>query len=104
LLRFLIDSHDPDARVVAYWMAGMPEIEFESDVEATGIWAMYHYYYDQKSEKVDEMFVYYDDRYRKEEGVWRMSETGYRRVINQILDRAQMPYEMKAPEWAVAAK
>jgi len=104
LLRFLIDSHDPNARVIAYWMAGMPEITFESDVEATGIWAMYHYYYDQKAEKVDEMFVYYDDRYRKEEGVWKMSETGYRRVINQILDRGQMPYEMKAPEWAVVAK
>lgn len=101
LLRFLIDSHDPDAKIVAYWMAGMPEITLESESEASAIWAMYHYFYNQGAEKVDEMFVYYDDRYRKEGGVWKISETGYRRVINQILDRREIPYEMKAPEWAV---
>ncbi|MAG34322.1 MAG: hypothetical protein CL908_25875 [Deltaproteobacteria bacterium] len=101
LLRFLIDSHDPDAKIIAYWMAGMPEITLESDRLATGIWAMYHYFYDRGHEFVDEMFVYYDDTYRKEDGVWKISKTGYRRVINQLLDRKDMPYKMKAPEWAV---
>ena len=101
LLQFLIDSHDPDARVIAYWMAGMPEITIESETEASGIWAMYHYFYNQGAELVDEMFVYYDDRYRKEEGVWKMSQTGYRRVLNQILNRKEIPYEMMAHVWSV---
>ena len=101
LLRFLIDSHDPKAQIVAYWMAGMPEISLESETEASAIWAMYHYFYNRSAEFVDEMFVYYDDRYRKEDGVWKISRTGYRRVLNQILDRSKIPYEMKAPEWAV---
>ena len=101
LLRFLIDSHDPDAKIIAYWMAGMPEITLESPTEATGIWAMYHHYYDHGRGFVDEMFVYYDDVYRKEDGVWKMSKTGYKRVLNQILDRRDLPYRMKAPEWAV---
>jgi len=108
LLRFLIDSHDPEAKIIAYWMAGMPEItlesESESETEATAIWAMYHFFYNQRAELVDEMFVYYDDAYRKEDGVWRISKTGYRRVVNQILDRREMPYEMKAPAWAVKKK
>ena len=101
LLTFLIDSHDPKAQVVAYWMAGMPEIELTSETTATGIWAMYHYYYNRGQEYVDEMYVYYDDEYRKEDGDWRFCKTGYRRIINQILNRKDMPYKMQAPEWAV---
>jgi len=102
LLGFLIDSHDPNAQIIAYWMAGMPEITLESETTATAIWAMYHYFFNKGQGFVDEMFVYYDDAYRKEDGVWRISKTGYSRVINQILDRREMPYKMKAPPWAVA--
>ncbi|MEM9175981.1 MAG: nuclear transport factor 2 family protein [Myxococcota bacterium] len=104
LLAFLIDSHDPEAGILAYWMAGMPEITLQGDASATAIWAMYHSFYSQKAGFVDEMFVYYDDAYRKEEGVWRIAKTGYTRVINQILDRREMPYRMQAPQWAVDAE
>ena len=103
LLTFLIDSHDPDAQIIAYWMAGMPEITLNSETEATAIWAMYHYFFNHKQGFVDEMFVYYADSYRKEDGAWRISKTGYSRVINQILDRREIPYKMKAPAWAVAS-
>ncbi len=103
LLTFLIDSHDPDAKIIAYWMAGMPELTLESETSARGIWAMYHYFFDQGHGFVDEMFVYYDDAYRYEDGAWRIARTGYTRVINQILDRREMPYKMKAPPWAVSA-
>ena len=104
LLTFLIDSHDPDAGVIAYWMAGMPEITLRSETEATGIWAMYHHFFSHKHGFVDEMFVYYDDEYRFEDGAWRISKTGYRRIVNQILDRREMPYKTKAPAWAVLAE
>lgn len=100
LLTFLIDSHDPGAQVIAYWMAGMPEIELESETSATAKWAMYHHFFSQKHGFVDEMFVYYDDTYRHEDGHWRIAKTGYTRVLNQILDRRDMPYKMKAPAWA----
>lgn len=103
LLTFLIESHDPNAQVIAYWMAGMPEITLKSESTASGIWAMYHYYYNRGQEFVDEMYVYYDDEYRKEGDVWKISRTGYRRVLNQILNRKDMPYKMKAPEWAVSS-
>ncbi len=103
LLTFLIDSHDPDAGVIAYWMAGMPEITLRGENEAHGIWAMYHHFFSHAHGFVDEMFVYYDDTYRREEGEWRISKTGYSRVINQILDRRELPYKMKAPPWAAAS-
>ena len=103
LLTFLIDSHDPDAQIIAYWMAGMPEIELEGATTASATWAMYHYFFNQKHGSVDEMFVYYSDTYRKEDGAWRISKAGYTRVITQILDRREMPYKMKAPPWAVAS-
>ena len=103
LLTFLTESHDPNSQVIAYWMAGMPEITLTSDTTATGIWAMYHHYYSRAHEIVDEMFVYYDDEYRLEGSDWKISKTGYRRVINQILNRRDMPYKMKAPAWAVTS-
>jgi hypothetical protein len=103
LLTFLTDSHDPEAGVIAYWMAGMPEITLKGGDEAQGIWAMYHYFFSHAHGYVDEMFVYYDDTYRREDGVWRIAKTGYSRVINQILDRREMPYKMKAPPWAMAS-
>jgi hypothetical protein len=103
LLTFLTDSHDPEAGVIAYWMAGMPEITLTGGDEAQGIWAMYHYFFSHAHGYVDEMFVYYDDTYRREDGVWRIAKTGYSRVINQILDRREMPYKMKAPPWAMAS-
>ncbi len=102
LLTFLIDSHDPEAEIIAYWMAGMPEIQLQNENEATAIWAMYHYFFNKAQGFVDEMFVYYDDEYRLEDGIWRISKTGYTRVINQILDRREIPYQMKAPPWAIA--
>ena len=40
----------------------------------------------------------------REDGVWRISKTGYTRVLNQILDRREMPYKTQAPQWAVDAE
>ncbi|MEM7413468.1 MAG: nuclear transport factor 2 family protein [Myxococcota bacterium] len=96
LLRFLIDSHHAGQQV-AYWMCGMPEIEVTSQTDATGIWAFYHYFYHRGHEFVDEMFAYYDDVYRYEDGAWRIAKTGYKRVLNQELYRKDLPYKVKVP-------
>ena len=91
LLRFLIDSHDPDAQIMAYWMAGMPEITLVNEHEATAIWAMYHYFYNQREGFVDEMFVYYDDAYRNEDGVWRISARATRASSTRSSTGARCP-------------
>ena len=33
----------------------------------------------------------YDDEYRKQDGVWRICSTGYRRIMEQSLDRSTLP-------------
>ena len=96
LLTFLIESHHAGQQV-AYWMCAMPEITIANDREATGTWAFYHYFYHRGHEFVDEMFAYYDDEYRFEEGAWRIARTGYKRVLNQELDRRDIPYKVKVP-------
>ena len=103
LLRFLVESHTADRKVIAYWMCAMPEIELQGPDEATGIWAFYHQFFMPEQHHVDEMFAYYDDRYRREDGVWRIAYTGYRRIVNQEIDRRDVAYKLKAPPWAVTA-
>ncbi len=96
LLRFLIDSHH-SGQQVAYWICGMPEITLVGEKEASGIWAFYHYFYHQGHEYVDEIFAYYEDEYRKEGTEWRIAATGYKRVLNQELNRRELPYKVKVP-------
>ena len=49
LLRFLRDSHDAaQTHILGYWHVTMPEIEFSTRDEATGIWAMYHFHLQQQ--------------------------------------------------------
>lgn len=96
LLRFLIDSHH-SGQQVAYWMCAMPELEIVDETKATGVWAFYHYFYHRGHEFVDEMFCYYDDEYRHEDGRWRIARTGYSRVLNQQLNRRDLPYTVKVP-------
>jgi len=92
LLRFLKGSHDAnETQVLGFWHVTMPEIEFTGPDEATGIWAMYHFYLDKSSSQQLEMFAYYDDTYRREHGEWRIARTGYRRVMEQSLDRRDVP-------------
>lgn len=103
LLDFLIKSHQPE-KVIAYWMAAMPEITLNGETSASGIWAMYHHFYDVGNNFGDEMFVYYNDEYRKEDGVWKICKTGYTRVLNQQSDKRKLPYRLTAPTWAVEAQ
>lgn len=92
LMRFLKGSHDAsETQVLGFWHVTMPEIEFTGPDEATGIWAMYHFYLDKSSSQQLEMFAYYHDTYRREQGEWRIARTGYRRVMEQSLDRRDVP-------------
>ena len=69
----------------------MPEITLVSAEHATGIWGMYHVFLDKREQQQLEMFAYYDDEYRKQDGDWRICSTGYRRIMEQSLDRSTLP-------------
>ena len=72
LLRFLIDSHDPNAKIIAWWMAGMPEISFQSDTEATGIWAMEDFV-DWGEGRAFRGYGHYHETYVKHADTWQIA-------------------------------
>lgn len=88
LMDFLRNQHGGDKPTsLGYWQVGMPEITLVTPSSARGIWGMYHYYLDKQSDQQLEMFCYYEDEYRKENESWRISRTGYQRVMEQTLER-----------------
>ncbi|WP_116366493.1 nuclear transport factor 2 family protein [Parahaliea mediterranea] len=88
LMGFLRNQHGGDEPTsLGYWQVGMPEITLLSATTARGIWGMYHYYLDKTVDQQLEMFCYYEDEYRKEDGTWRICRTGYQRVMEQSLAR-----------------
>ena len=92
LMRFLRGSHDvTQTHALGYWLVTMPEIDVVSDTEATGIWAMYHFYLDKPALQQQEMCAYYEDLYRKVDGRWLIAATGYRRVMEQAWSRRDIP-------------
>jgi hypothetical protein len=103
LLKFLIDSNSQATSTIAYWMAAMPEINLTSESTATGIWGMYHHYLRTDQRFVNEIFVYYSDEYRKENGRWKIAKTGYQSVYDKITKRDDVPFQVQKPAWADAA-
>ncbi len=92
LMAFLRGAHDASAtHILGYWQVTMPEITLVSAEHATGIWGMYHVFLDKREQQQLEMFAYYDDEYRKQDGDWRICSTGYRRIMEQSLDRSTLP-------------
>lgn len=92
LLQFLRASHDAGQHhILGYWHVTMPEIDFQAADEATGIWAMYHFFVDKGARRQLEMFAYYEDAYRRDNDRWRIARTGYRRVMEQTFVRSELP-------------
>ena len=92
LMAFLRGAHDAaTTQVLGFWHVTMPEIELFGADEAQGLWAMYHFYLDKRDMQQLEMFAYYRDTYRRNDGRWRIARTGYARVMEQTLDRNGVP-------------
>lgn len=51
---------------------------------------MYHFYVHKHDRQQLEQFAYYEDEYAKQGGSWRIRRTGYRRVMEQTLSRADI--------------
>jgi bile-acid 7alpha-dehydratase len=85
-------------KVITKHQCHHPEIDFQSATEATGTW----YLTDLVINPGDHMATppipaitlegtgFYEDRYRKVNGVWKISHTGYKRVYREIYDRKNM--------------
>jgi len=54
-----------------------PEIELSSETEARGRWTLHAPILERGPGRVGWQDSYYEDEYRKEQGVWRISRIGY---------------------------
>jgi predicted GH43/DUF377 family glycosyl hydrolase len=59
-----------------------PEITLLSDSEASGIWYLHDIVINLVDNTKLEGNGFYDDRYRKIDGEWKISHTGYRRTFD----------------------
>jgi bile-acid 7alpha-dehydratase len=64
-----------------------PEIELTSDTTATGTWALEDYVVDTKHEITIHGAAFYEDRYVKLDGKWKIRHTGYERTFEEMGSR-----------------
>ena len=93
VLKLLRSSHDDSLHnIIAYWHVTMPIIEITGPDTATGSWGMYHRYIDGGERNIEEeQFAFYEDEYVRTADGWKISRTGYRRIMEQGFSRGDIP-------------
>ena len=68
-----------------------PEIEFASATRATGVWALRDTVIETKANIIIRGAAFYEDEYVKVDGAWKIKSTGYARIYEETLSRADIP-------------
>lgn len=90
IVEFLVKSMDRKDFLTSH-RVHHPEIDFQSETEATGVWALEDTVVDQRHGITIQGAAFYEDRYVKEEdGQWRIAHTGYLRTWEEIFPRASI--------------
>jgi ketosteroid isomerase-like protein len=101
LVGFLREKLGPD--MVTTHFASQPEIDVDGDT-ATGTWAFEDTVIATKYRVVIAGAAFYEDRYRREDGRWRISHTGYRRTYEATYSLDDMPsFRLTANRWAATS-
>ncbi len=78
-----------------------PEIEFTSETTATGIWALHDVVIETNANIIIRGAAFYEDEYVKLDGEWKIKSTGYQRIYEETLSRADIPsLQLTANCWA----
>lgn len=81
-----------------------PEIDGDGD-EAGGIWLLEDTVISPEHQVLIKGSAYYEDRYRREDGVWRISHTSYVRTWEASMALTDVPsFTMLANRWADPAE
>jgi len=82
-----------------------PEIALLSPTEATGVWALEDVVIETKWDVTIRGAAFYTDAYAKQDGVWRIRRTGYKRTYEEIQPRKDVPgLRLTASWWATGGR
>ena len=100
ILAFLVETMGSTAMLTSH-RGTQPEIELVGRAEATGIWALEDVVIHQDFGVTIHGASFYDDRYVKVDGAWRIRATGYKRTYEEIWPRASIEgLKISADFWA----
>ena len=89
ILEFLKDAMGADSFLSSH-RVHHPEIDFTSETTATAIWALEDVVIDTKWDITIRGAAFYEDVYVRDDGVWKIQHTGYKRTFEEIQPRANV--------------
>ena len=101
IVGFMRDKLGPE--IITVHQVSQPEIDVDGDT-ATGRWAMQDTVIVTEHQVVIQGAAYYEDRYaRGEDGLWRISHTGYERTYEAMVPlKSIQGFKLTANMWAAA--
>jgi bile-acid 7alpha-dehydratase len=91
IMRFLRESLGTDTGALGFHHGHHPEIDLEGPTAARGIWALDNYLFNAGRKRGVRIAAYYDDRYAKVAGAWKIAHTGYTYVFHEEWSRDDTP-------------
>ena len=91
ILRFLREALGRESGSMTIHHGHHPEIELTSETTARGTWALYNYLFNVAQKRSVRIGAYYDDRYVKLAGAWKIAHTGYTYVFREEWSREDTP-------------
>lgn len=89
--------------IITVHFCGQPEIDIDGD-EATGTWCFEDTVIAPEHRVMIKGSAYYEDRYRREDGKWRISHVGYVRTYELMLSFDDLPsFQLIANRWTEPA-
>ena len=90
ILEFLENAMGADSFLSSHTVH-QPEIEFTSETTATGVWALNDTVIETNANIIIRGAAFYEDEYVKVDGAWKIKSTGYERIYEETLSRADIP-------------
>ncbi len=91
IIGFLRDALGGEHPPVTIHHGQHPEITLTGPDSATGIWALYNYMFNVAQNRAVRIGAYYEDRYVRLGGTWKLQHIGYRPLFHEEWPRDAIP-------------